>query len=441
MSRKRDRLDDRSEDLDEVADIEDFDVPDVPDVPDAPEGIEVPDAVEQREADDTAGDSAGHSAGDGDGAAPTSRVSRDIYDVVGRARPQKIAPAAPVADEPAAAAPAEEEDKGVDVADDAAPTEVFAAGNGGRVDDEYRLPDGADRADAVDTDDGAAAVAADETATTAFAGTPAAYTDPGPVYESPFDENGGYVHADGGAGRQDAAADDGDNETRVFAPAGAAAAAGAAGAAAAAGDGYDGYDETYGAGAVPVPQQEADDADRAAADDAASTRRGTLDLGLLILRLVAGVLLGLRGVQTLFAFGGDPGIDSLEQVLGSYDAAQVLAIALPVAELVGGVLLLLGLLTPVGGAVALVSASFMALHYLSGSGAEYWPYQLDANAQAWAFLAVLGLVLVFTGPGRYAVDAGRGWATRPRASAWLWAVIGLAGAAALWILVGGGNPF
>jgi putative oxidoreductase len=429
MSRKRDRLDDRSEDLDEVADIEDFDVPDVPD---APEGIEVPDAVEQREADDTAGDSAGHSAGDGDGAAPTSRVSRDIYDVVGRARPQKIAPAAPVADEPAAAAPAEEEDKGVDVADDAAPTEVFAAGNGGQVDDEYRLPDGADRADAVDTDDGAAVVAADETATTAFAGTPAAYTDPGPVYESPFDENGGYVHADGGAGRQDAAADDGDNETRVFAPAGAAAAAG---------DGYDGYDETYGAGAVPVPQQEADDADRAAADDAASTRRGTLDLGLLILRLVAGVLLGLRGVQTLFAFGGDPGIDSLEQVLGSYDAAQVLAIALPVAELVGGVLLLLGLLTPVGGAVALVSASFMALHYLSGSGAEYWPYQLDANAQAWAFLAVLGLVLVFTGPGRYAVDAGRGWATRPRASAWLWAVIGLAGAAALWILVGGGNPF
>ncbi|WP_010119170.1 DoxX family membrane protein [Corynebacterium nuruki] len=431
MSRKRDRLDDRVGDLDDVSDIEDFDVPDVPD---APEGIDVPDAVEQREADDAAGDGA---AGAGDGAAgtaPTSRVSRDIYDVVGRARPQKIAPAASGAGGPAAADPAE--DEAGNEGEDAAPTEVFATGDGGQADDGYRLPESADAAD------GAAAVTADETATTAFAGTPAAYTDPGPVYESPFDENGGYVQADGSAGSQDVAADDGDNETRVFAPAGAAGAAGAvgaAGAAAAAGDGYDGYDETYGA--VPVPQQEAEEADRAAADEAASTRRGTLDLGLLILRLVAGVLLGLRGVQTLFAFGGDPGIDSLEQVLGSYDGAQVLAIALPVAELVGGVLLLLGLLTPVGGAVALVSASFMALHYLSGSGAEYWPYQLDANAQAWAFLAVLGLVLVFTGPGRYAVDGSRGWATRPRASAWLWAVIGLAGAAALWILVGGGNPF
>lgn len=417
MSKEYHGLFDGQDDLDDI------------DVPDAPAGTPVPDAVEEREAEKTAGDGDSDAgAGDSSGEAPTGRVSRDIYDVIGRARPQKIAPAAPAA-EPTPAAPA------VDDAD-SAPTEVFAAdatgGQGGEVDDEYRLP----------TDD--------ETATTAFAGTPAAYTDPGPVYESPFDGDGGarYAAADT-SGAPDAAgatgAADGDNETRVFAPAGAPAAAAAAAAPAGDGygdaDGYDGYAETYGTAGVPVPEQEAEDADRVAAGDAVTVRRGTLDLGLLILRLITGVLLGLRGVQTLFAFGGDPGIDTLEQVLGGYDGASVLALALPIAELVGGALLVLGLLTPLAGAVTVVSAGFMALHYLAASGAGYWPYQLDANAQAWGFLAVLGLVLIFTGPGRYAVDGSRGWATRPRASAWLWAVIGLAGGAALWILVGGGNPF
>jgi putative oxidoreductase len=405
MSKQRDGLFGEPEDVDGLDDL---------DVPEAPEGTGVPDAVEEREADEAGGDA--------DAKPPRSRVSRDIYDVVGRARPQKIVPAEPEPEpdpEPEPESAAQPVAGPGDDVNGSARTEVFAAENGGRADEDYRLPEPLN----------------DDAATTAFAGTPAAYTDPEPDYGAPAGDDAG--------------------PTRVFAPATAAAFAGASGTVA--DEGYEGYEETYGASGAPGAGQEpgavpgtesgtvpgAVPEEGAAVDgaSAAPARRGTLDLGLLILRIVAGVMLGLRGVQTLFAFGGDPGVDSLEQIFGVYDGASVLALALPIAELVGGALLLLGLLTPLGGAVAVVSAGFMALHYLSSSAADYWPYQLDANAQAWGFLAVLGLVLIFTGPGRYAVDGSRGWATRPRFSAWLFAVIALAGGAALWILVGGGNPF
>lgn len=317
------------------------------------------------------------------------RPARDIYDVTGRARPQKIVPKAP---EPE---PEPEPE-------------------------------------------------ADDTETTVFA--------------SSLDESAGATQVIGGPGESGSsdALDDEDAATRVFDPAAVPPDAPAGDDAYASGYGPD-YETSVlddtrqvgdidGADAENAVNAEALDGTGGAEQEAGavavtSTPRGTLDLGLLILRIVVGVLLILRGAQTLFGFGGDPGVDALESRLFDFTAAEVLAIALPVVQLVGGGLLLLGLATPVGGAFALVGAGFMALFELSQSGAGYWPYEMSKDVQIWAILGLLGLVLIFTGPGRYGADVSRGWATRPRASAWLWAVIGTAGAAAAWVLLGGGNPF
>lgn len=339
-------------------------------------GIDVPDAPETDvpEADATV----------------TPRPVRDIYDVTGRARPQKIVPKAP---EPEPDPEPEPE--------------------------------------------------ADDTQTTVFASSPEESDGATQVIGDPV-ESGSTDNLDG--------LDDGDAATRVFDPVGVPLDAPTGADAHASGYGPDYetavFDDTRPVGEDALAAGSADGTDGAAAVEqepgavaVASTPRGTLDLGLLILRIVVGVLLILRGAQTLFGFGGDPGVDALENRLFDFTAADILAIALPVVQLVGGGLLLLGLATPVGGAFALVGAGFMALFELSQSGAGYWPYEMSKDVQTWGILGLLGLVLIFTGPGRYSADVSRGWATRPRASAWLWAVIGIAGAAAAWVLLGGGNPF
>ena len=323
----------------------------------------------------------------------TPRPARDIYDVTGRARPQKIAPKAPE--------PEPEPEPDPEPEADDTETTVFASSTeeSAGATEVIGDPVGPDSSDTLDDEDAATRVF-DPVAVPvdAPAGDDAYASGYGPDYETAVFDDSRPVGEDGAA----VAGADGTDVAAAVAE-----------------------DVEQGAGAVAV----------------ASTPRGTLDLGLLILRIVVGVLLILRGAQTLFGFGGDPGVDALESRLFDFIAADILAIALPVVQLVGGGLLLLGLATPVGGAFALVGGGFMALFELSQSGAGYWPYEMSKDVQTWGILGLLGLVLIFTGPGRYSADVSRGWATRPRASAWLWAVIGIAGTAAAWVLLGGGNPF
>src|SRR5699024_3314667 len=81
------------------------------------------------------------------------------------------------------------------------------------------------------------------------------------------------------------------------------------------------------------------------------TRRGTQSLGLAILRIVAGAVLLISGLQTLFGFAGDPGISALESRLSFFSGSGVLAVAIPAAEVIAGGLLILGLLTPFAAAL------------------------------------------------------------------------------------------
>lgn len=169
-------------------------------------------------------------------------------------------------------------------------------------------------------------------------------------------------------------------------------------------------------------------------------KRGTTGFGLFLLRVVAGALLLIYGLQTLFAFGGNPGLNTFEGVLNQYKFADLLAVGLSIGQVVAGGLLILGLLTPVGAAVGAVGSAFLAGHYMGTSGGNLWPYALSPQTQLWGLLALICMTLIFTGPGRISADRNRGWARRPLASAWVFAIIAVGGAAALWLVVGGGNP-
>ena len=56
-------------------------------------------------------------------------------------------------------------------------------------------------------------------------------------------------------------------------------------------------------------------------------------------------------------------------------------------------------------------------------------------------LLAASLAVQFTGPGRYGIDASRGWAKRPLVSSWICALIGLAAAGLMWWFGTGINPF
>lgn len=183
------------------------------------------------------------------------------------------------------------------------------------------------------------------------------------------------------------------------------------------------------------------DRDAAGAGAVAEVKRGTTSFGLFILRAVLGAYLLVRGLQTLFAFGGDPGVDVFQSQLGNYNFTDILAIGIPVAEVVAGGLLLLGLVTPFGAALATVVGGFMAFHNLDSFQGTLWPYGLSPHVQLWAALTVASISLIFLGPGRISLDRSRGWATRPLASAWIFFVVAAAATAGLWLGVGGGNPF
>lgn len=243
------------------------------------------------------------------------------------------------------------------------------------------------------------------------------------------------------AGAADAGVTDADTATGTGG-AGAAAGAGAAVVGAGTTAGADTDRSTAGASVAGAAAGAADAGVTGAGTGAvAEVKRGTTSFGLFILRAVLGAYLLVRGLQTLFAFGGDPGVDIFQSQLENYNFTDILAIGIPVAEVVAGGLLLLGLVTPFGAALATIVGGFMAFHNLDSFQGTLWPYGLNPHVQLWAALTVASISLIFLGPGRISLDRSRGWATRPLASAWIFFVVAAAATAGLWLGVGGGNPF
>ncbi len=177
---------------------------------------------------------------------------------------------------------------------------------------------------------------------------------------------------------------------------------------------------------------------------AAPERRGTLDLGLLLLRLAVGALFIGHGLQKAFGLWGGPGLGGWEAELSDmgFRYADILTYVGAFGQIAAGVLLILGLFTPVAaaGALAYLVTGVLAEAMVAHEEARLSDFLTDGHEYN-VFLTCAVAALVLTGPGRYGFDAGRGWARRPFLGSLGALVLGAGAGVAIWVLLNGGNPF
>ncbi|MBY6685927.1 DoxX family protein [Rhodococcus sp. BP-149] len=175
--------------------------------------------------------------------------------------------------------------------------------------------------------------------------------------------------------------------------------------------------------------------------DVVPERRGTLDLGLLILRVSVGAIVLVHGLQKLTGWFDGPGLSGFQEIVAGsgYDQARLLSILGAVGEVAGGALLILGLATPLAGAAVLaVMINAWLVRQVGEPGLQFFA---PAGVEYETLLVLASASIILTGPGRIAVDGGRGWARRPFIGSFLALAIGIGGAAALWIFLNGADPF
>ena len=170
-------------------------------------------------------------------------------------------------------------------------------------------------------------------------------------------------------------------------------------------------------------------------------RRGTTDFGLFLIRLALGAMLLFYGVRTLFELGGSSGVDGLHNDFYFMKGNELLAWAVPIIETAAGAFLVLGVLAPLGACMAVAVSSLMAMYSIDLQPGAFSPFNLTPHVQVWLLLTALAIGVAFSGPGKWGVDATRGWARRPLGSGWFSTIIGLLAGAAVWVVVAQSNPF
>lgn len=168
--------------------------------------------------------------------------------------------------------------------------------------------------------------------------------------------------------------------------------------------------------------------------------RGTLDLGLLVLRLGLGTIVLFHGLQKLFGWWNGPGLDGFETTLvdSGFEQARLLSILGAVGEVAAGTLLIFGLATPLAGAAALaVLINAWCVRQVAEPGLQFFA---PSGVEHETMLVAAAVAVVLTGPGRFSVDGGRKWATRPHIGSFFALILGVAGGVCLWIFLNGANP-
>ncbi|EHI43623.1 hypothetical protein OPAG_06911 [Rhodococcus opacus PD630] len=125
----------------------------------------------------------------------------------------------------------------------------------------------------------------------------------------------------------------------------------------------------------------------------------SLDVGLAILRLAAGLTLAAHGYQKVFAGGRIGGTGRWFDSIGMRPG-RVHAAAAASTELVAGALLALGFLTVLAGAafVAVMLVAAWTVHRKKGF------YSVNSGWEYNFILAVIGVVIATSGPGAYSID-------------------------------------
>jgi putative oxidoreductase len=133
-----------------------------------------------------------------------------------------------------------------------------------------------------------------------------------------------------------------------------------------------------------------------------------MSYGLLLLRVVFGLALAAHGAQKLFGGFGGHGVRGTAGFFGQlgFRAPLAMAVLAGGAELGGGLLLALGLATPLAAfaIVVVMLNAIWAVHWKQGFWNANGGYEMNL------FVLAAALVVVSTGPGRFSLDHWLGWA-------------------------------
>lgn len=148
----------------------------------------------------------------------------------------------------------------------------------------------------------------------------------------------------------------------------------------------------------------------------------TLDIALLIARIALGVVFIIHGGEKLGLFGGQ-GHGMLVGMMKSQGVAlaPLLGWAATLSEFVGGILVLLGLLTPLGAAL-IISTMIVAIHTV------HWQKGFSNPKGGYEYnlvLSLIAVVLILLGAGSLSLDNVLGIAVAgDQLPSWAW--VGLA---------------
>jgi putative oxidoreductase len=132
------------------------------------------------------------------------------------------------------------------------------------------------------------------------------------------------------------------------------------------------------------------------------SQEAIMDIGLAVLRIIFGAFVAAHGFQKLTYFWGGGGLaaSSAEFRHDGFRGGKVTAFIAAGTQLAAGVALMIGFLTPIAaaGTIAVMTIATMVklrAGFWSQNGGFEYPILLTA----------LGIVIAFTGPGRYSIDA------------------------------------
>ena len=143
-----------------------------------------------------------------------------------------------------------------------------------------------------------------------------------------------------------------------------------------------------------------------------------IDIGFLVLRLVLGVIFIGHGAQKLFGSFGGPELKGTAQGFEQIGLrpGRLMALMAGLAELVGGILVAVGFLTPLA-ALALIAVMVVAVltvHLRNGFFAQNGGYEFNLA------LAGMALTLLLAGAGALSLDSVLGVPTLASALGILW---------------------
>ncbi|WP_153541280.1 DoxX family protein [Streptomyces sp. RB17] len=131
------------------------------------------------------------------------------------------------------------------------------------------------------------------------------------------------------------------------------------------------------------------------------------DCGMLLIRLTFGLLMAGHGAQKVFGLFGGQGLTATGKGFAAlgFHPGKLFAAVGGLSELLGGLGLALGLLTPLA-AAALIGVMITAMVTVT---AAHGLWETDGGVEYSVCIAVVALAVAAIGPGRLAVDRWFRW--------------------------------